>query len=119
MALNIDLSLLQDNLFDAAKEASSKFIDDSEDQAKEFYSDLRDYTDNLAVLKKELAEAPDADSKKVKMQSIRLQQRAINSLVDKHKMIFNQQSIERVKEVIQTVAITAGKIGLSLLVAAV
>ena len=119
MNLNFDLDLLKDNLYEAAKDASSKWIEATEEQAKEFYDDLRDYTDNLAQLQKELAEAADDEIKQIKLDSIELQQHAISSLVDKHRMIINQQAIEQLKEVLKTVAVTVGKVGLSLLLAAV
>ncbi len=123
MALNIDPDLLKDNIFSAAKEATTAHlkagIEESEESYANYLKELRDYTDNLAVLKIEIAEAPDAATKKMKMESIVLQQRAINSLVDRYQMIFNQEALARVKEVLKTVAITVGKIALSLAIAAV
>ena len=119
MALNIDLDLLQDNLFAAAEEMGRKYFDTSKDKYKDYKSELRDYTDNLSVLKKEIAEAGTPEEKQVKMESILLQQRAINSLVDKYQMILVQEAAEQLKEVLKTVALTAGKIALSLAMAAV
>jgi hypothetical protein len=123
MSLNIDVDSLKDNLFSAAKEATATHLEAGIDESKESYAkylvELKDYTDNLATLKIEIAEAPDAAAKKVKMESIVLQQRAINSLVDRYQMIFQQEAMERVKEVLKTVAITAGKIALSMAIAAV
>jgi len=118
MALNIDVDLLKDNLFDAAEEAGKKYFDTAKDKYKEYKVELRDYTDNLAVLKKEIAEAPE-DLKESKMDSILLQQRAINSLVDKYQMIMVNEAAAQLKEVLQTVAMTVGKIALSMALAAV
>ena len=118
MALNIDLDLLQDNLFDAAEEAGRGYFDTAKDKYADYKAELRAYTDNLAVLKKEIAEAP-ADLKQVKVDSILLQQRSINSLVDKYQMIMVNEANEQLKEVLKTVAMTVGKIALSMVVAAV
>jgi hypothetical protein len=123
MAFDIDVDVLKDSLFSAAKEATEAHIGELVDESKELYKqylvELKDYTDNLAVLKKEIVEAETEEMKQVKLQSIRLQQRAINSLVDKYKMIFVQDSLNHVKEVLKTVAMTVGKIALSLVIAAV
>ena len=118
MALNIDLDLLQTNLFDAAEEAGRGYFDTAKDKYEEYKVELRTYTDNLSVLKKEIAEAP-ADLKQVKVESILLQQRSINSLVEKYQMILVHEAEEQLKEVLKTVALTVGKIALSLAVAAV
>lgn len=118
MAFEINLDVLKDNLYAATKDASEKYFDTAEDHYKNYLRELKDYTDNLAILKKEIAEAPQ-DLKEVKMMSIRLQQRAINGLVDKYKMILVQESAEQVKEVLKTVAMTVGKVALSMVVAAV
>lgn len=118
MALDIDLDVLKDSLYEASEEASRKYFDTAEDQYKGYKRELKEYTDNLAVLKKEIAEAP-KELKQVKMESIALQQRSINSLVDKYKMIMVHEAAEQLKEVLQTIAITAGKIALSLAVVAV
>ena len=118
MALNIDLDLLKDSLFDAAEEAGRSYFDTGKDAYANYKAELRAYTDNLAVLKKEIAEAP-ADLKEVKMQSILLQQRSINSLVDKYQMIMVNEASEQLKEVLKTVAMTAGKIALSMALAIV
>jgi len=118
MALNIDLDVLKDSLYSASEEASRKYFDTANAKYGEYKADLKKYTDNLAVLKKEIAEAP-PELKQVKMESIELQQRAINSLVDKYKMILQMEAAAQVKEVLKTVAMTAGKIALSLVLAAV
>ncbi len=118
MALDIDLDVLQDSLYTASEEASRMYFDTAEDQYENYKRELKEYTDNLAVLKKEIAEAP-ADLKQVKLESMALQQRSINSLVDKYKMIMVHEAAEQVKEVLKVVATTAGKIALSLIVAAV
>jgi hypothetical protein len=123
MSLNIDIDLLKDNLFSAAKDATVIHMNEALDESKEIHAnylrDLKAYTDNLATLKIEIAEATTSEQKQIKMQSIELQQRAINSLVDRYQMIFNQEAMERVKEVLKTVAITVGKIALSMIIAAV
>ena len=118
MALNIDLDVLQTGLYTASEEASRKYFDTAKDQYENYKKELRDYTDNLAILKKEIAEAPQ-DLKEVKAESILLQQRSINSLVDKYKMIMVKEAAEQLKEVLQTVAMTVGKVALSLVIAAV
>lgn len=123
MSLNINVDLLKDNLFSAAKEVTLTHLKEGVDESKESYAkylvELKDYTDNLAILKIEITEAETPEMKKVKMESIVLQQRAINSLVDRYQMIFQQELIARVKEVLKTVAITVGKIALSMAIAAV
>lgn len=119
MALDIDLDLLKDNLFDAAKDASEKYVDTAKESYKDYKRELREYTDNLAQLKMEIAEASTPEMKAVKLQSIELQQRAINSLVDRYQMIMTQEAAEQLKEVLITVAKTVGKIALSLIVAAI
>jgi chromosome segregation ATPase len=118
MALDIDLDVLKTSLYEASEEASRKYFDTTNDAYTNYKQELKEYTDNLAVLKKEIAEAP-ADLKQVKPESIALQQRAINSLVDKYKMIMVKEAAEQVKEVLKTVAMTAGKIALSMVMAAV
>lgn len=118
MALDIDLDILQDSLYAASEEASRKYFDTSKDHYSNYKKELKAYTDNLAVLKKEVAEAL-PELKKVKLDSIILQQRSINSLVDKYKMIMTREAAEQLKEVLKTVAMTAGKIALSLVIAAV
>jgi len=122
MSLNIDMGLLQENLFSAAKAATILHFDEALDETKELHAaylrELKDYTDNLAVLKLEIAEAP-SGLKPIKMQSIEMQQRSINSLVDRYQMLFNQAALAHVKEVLKTVAITVGKIALSMAIAAV
>ena len=118
MALNIDLDLLKDNLFDAAEEAGRDYFDTAKEKYTDYKAELRVYTDNLAVLKKEIAEAP-ADLKQVKVESILLLQRSINSLVDKYKMIMVNEASEQLKEVLKTVAMTVCKIALSMVVATV
>lgn len=118
MALNIDLDVLKDSLYTASEEASRKYFDTANDKYKDYKRDLKDYTDNLAILKKEIAEAP-PELKAVKLESIELQQRSINSLVDKYKMLLAMEAEQRVKEVLKTVAMTAGKIALSMVLAAV
>jgi len=119
MALNLDLDALKTNLFAAAKDASAKYVDTTKDRYQEFLAELRDYTDNLAVLKQEIVEAPTKELKEVKMQSIKLQQRAINGLVDRYQMLTTQDAAEQLKEVLYTVAVTVGKIALSMALAAV
>lgn len=118
MALDIDLDVLQESLYTASEEASRKYFDTANDQYENYKKELKEYTDNLSVLKKEMAEAP-KELKQVKLDSIMLQQRAINSLVDKYKMIMVSEAEEQLKEVLKTVATTAGKIALSLVIAAV
>lgn len=118
MALDIDLDLLKDNLFEAAEEAGRDYFDTSKEKYADYKAELKDYTDNLAVLKKEIAEAS-ANLKQVKAESILLQQRSINSLVDKYQMIMVNEAQEQLKEVLKTVAMTVGKIALSMAIAAV
>jgi len=118
MALNIDLDVLKDGLYAASEEASRNYFDTGAEQYKNYKNELRAYTDNLAVLKKEIAEAPQ-DLKEVKLESMVLQQRSINSLVDKYQMIMVHEAAEQLKEVLKLVATTAGKIALSLVIAAV
>ena len=118
MALDIDLDVLQNSLYTATEEASRKYFDNANEQYANYKRELKIYTDNLAVLKKEIAEAP-AALKSVKLESLALQQRSINSLVDKYKMIMVHEASEQVKEVLKLVAMTAGKIALSLVVAAI
>lgn len=123
MALTIDPDLLKDALFNAAKEATEGHLEEAIDETKELHAaylvELKAYTDNLAVLKLEIAEATDPEIKMVKLESIKLQQRSINGLVDRYQMIFKQEALERVKEVLKTVAITVGKIAFSMILAAV
>lgn len=118
MALDIDLDVLKDSLFDAAEEAGKGYLDTGKEEYENYKAELRDYTDNLAVLKKEMAEAP-SELKQVKLDSILLQQRAINSLVEKYQMILVNEAETQLKEVLKTVVLTAGKIALSLAVAAI
>lgn len=123
MALNIDPVLLKESLFSAAKDATEVHLAEALDETKalhvKYLEELRAYTDNLAVLKLEIAEASTPELKMVKLQSIKLQQRSINGLVDRYQMIFQQEAIERVKEVLKTVALTIGKIAFSMAIAAV
>ena len=123
MAFNLDLDALKTNLFDAAKSVTKNhledFIDESSAEYQNYLRELKEYTDNLAVLKKEIVEADSTDVKEAKEMSIRLQQRAINSMVDRYKMLFQQSALEKVKEVLYAVATTVGKIALSVIAAAV
>lgn len=123
MALTIDPDLLKDALFDAAKGATEVHLKEALDETKELHAnylkELRAYTDNLAVLKLEIAEAATPELKMVKLESIRMQQRSINGLVDRYQMLFQQEMIARVKEVLITVAMTVGKIAFSMAMAAV
>lgn len=123
MALNVDPDLLKDSLFSAAKEATEAHLQEALDSTKELHAkylaELKEYTDNLAVLKLEIAEAPTAELRMVKLESIKLQQRSINGLVDRYQMLFMQDTIEQVKEVLKTVALTVGKIAFSMAIAAV
>jgi len=123
MSLSLDLEVLQTQLFDTAKKVSSDLVSELRDEAVDLYEayqkDLKDYTDNLAALNKEIAEASDTEIKEIKLESIRLQERAIDSLVDRYQMLFTARAAEQLKGSLKTIGLTAGKIAFSLLIAAV
>lgn len=118
MAFNVDWGAMKGNLFDACKESVKGFVDESKAEAQDFYTDLRAFTDRVTDAKKELAEASGL-KKEVKLQTLEHEMRNLDAMVTRYKVVFMNNTENRVKEVLETAVRVVGKVALSMLVAAV
>jgi uncharacterized FlgJ-related protein len=118
MSFNVDWTAMKGNLFDACKESVVGFVDESKDEAQDFYKELREFTDRVTDAKKELAEATGI-KKKVKAQTLEHEMRNLDAMVTRYKIVFMDNTEERVKEVLMTAVRVVGKVAISMLLAAV